>query len=111
MAKFSLEQTRHFVQNAATERNWVANTDEAFRDALAEGLNVNVGRYGYYLCPCRDSNGSRERDRDVVCPCTYATDDITEYGHCFCGLFLSPEFAASGNEPQPIPERRPEELI
>lgn len=49
--------------------------------------------------------------RDVICPCVYAGEDITEYGHCFCGLFLSREFHTTGKEVQPIPERRPEELL
>lgn len=32
--------------------------------------------------------------------------DHDEYGHCLCGLYLSREYAASGQEPSSIPERR-----
>lgn len=101
------EQTVEFVENAARHYGWVANPDRTFVEALAEGLTVNANRHGYYLCPCRDGDGDRKADADIVCPCVYARDDIPEYGHCFCGLFLSNEHAAAGKDVESIPERRP----
>jgi ferredoxin-thioredoxin reductase catalytic subunit len=104
----TLQQTELFIQNAAKRNGWVANPDESFRRILAEGLTTNVNRHGYYLCPCRDGEGDRRADGDIVCPCIYATADIEEYGQCFCGLFLSKEKAALGIvEVNQIPERRP----
>ena len=106
MADRTLDQTRQFIRNVAEKRGWVPNPDESFVESLAEGLTVNVNRYGYYLCPCRDGEGDRKEDRDIVCPCAYAPADIAEYGQCFCGLYLSPEKARNKPEVTQIPERR-----
>lgn len=107
MQKRTIEQTQQFIANAARRNGWVANPDTEFTKTIAEGLTTNVNRFGYYLCPCRDGDGDRAADQDIVCPCVYAVKDVEEYGQCFCGLFLSPEKAA---EPSPevrqIPERR-----
>jgi ferredoxin-thioredoxin reductase catalytic subunit len=74
---------------------------------LAEGLTTNFNRYGYFMCPCRDSEGSREKDKDLICPCAYSHPDVEEYGHCFCGLYCDPTFLENGGIPKAIPERRP----
>ncbi|NCN04063.1 MAG: ferredoxin:thioredoxin reductase [Spirochaetales bacterium] len=99
-----------FVQKVAEKQGWVPNPDEEFRKKIEAGLAENYNRYGYFLCPCRDGDGDRQADKDITCPCDYNVPDQKEYGHCFCGLFLSPEFAATGAPLQGIPERRPEEL-
>ena len=99
-------QAAEFIDNVARLRGWVANPDESFRGILADGLATNANRYGYFLCPCRDGDGDRSADRDIICPCTYAEQDIAEYGQCFCGLFLSKARAESGGELKQIPERR-----
>lgn len=106
----SMENTRQFVTMVANHRNWGLNPDPDFLNDLVEGLNTNFNRYGFYQCPCRDSWGDPQKDRDITCPCTYNVPDQQEYGHCFCGLFLSREFAATEKVPQQIPERRPPEL-
>jgi ferredoxin-thioredoxin reductase catalytic subunit len=106
MADKSLEQTRTFAQMVAKKQGWVLNPDSGFTDSLVEGLTTNFNRYGYYLCPCRDTEGSREADKDVVCPCAYSWKDVEEKGHCYCALYLSPSFARSGQAPGGIPDRR-----
>lgn len=106
MAERSVEQTRRFIERAAERNGWVANPDTTFTETIAEGLTTNANRFGYYLCPCRDGDGDRKADRDIVCPCVYAPKDIAEYGQCFCGLFLSPEKAEQNPEVRQIPERR-----
>lgn len=105
----TLDDTRKFTRMVAEKQGWELVADKEFYETLVEGLTTNWNRYGYYLCPCRDSDGSREADADVLCPCVYAKMDIQEYGHCYCSLYLSKKFAASGKEPQGIPERRYEE--
>lgn len=107
MAKRTIETTRTFIENAARRNGWVANPDTEFRETIAEGLTTNANRFGYYLCPCRDGDGDRKLDKDIVCPCVYAAKDVEEYGQCFCGLFLSPEKAQETPvEVNQIPERR-----
>ena len=106
MDKKTLEQTKRFTEMVAKKQGWTLTRDPRFYADLAEGLTVNFNRYGYYLCPCRDSDGSREKDADILCPCVYAKADIAEYGHCYCSLYWSEDFAASGKQPSGIPERR-----
>lgn len=106
-SKKTPEQTATFIEAVANKQGWVATPDQPFLHKICEGLTRNYQRYGYYLCPCRDGDGEREADRDIICPCVYAKADTAEFGHCFCGLYLSRDFAASGKEPSSIPERRP----
>jgi ferredoxin-thioredoxin reductase catalytic subunit len=95
-----------FIQAVASKHSWVVNPDSGFVTHLAGGLASNYNTYGYYLCPCRDGDGERELDADIICPCDYLKPDHEEYGHCLCGLFLTADFARLGKAPQPIPERR-----
>jgi ferredoxin-thioredoxin reductase catalytic subunit len=104
------EDVRRFVQRAARNRGWQLNPDHGFLNDLEAGLLATVTHYGYYLCPCRDGTGERQKDRDIICPCVYAQKDIEEYGQCFCGLFVSESFAAENRTAEQIPERRPEHL-
>ncbi|MCF7928459.1 MAG: ferredoxin:thioredoxin reductase [Spirochaetales bacterium] len=104
----SKEEVYTFVRMAAEHHGWVVSPDTQFVEILVDGLQENFNTYGYFLCPCRDGEGSRKADRDIVCPCVYSKPDIDEYGHCYCGLYLDPDFAASGRLPEPIPERRPD---
>ncbi len=98
-----------FIYQVADFQGWKVNLDREFVEALATGLRINYNRYGYFLCPCRDGDGVRSTDEDIICPCTYNEPDQAEYGHCFCGLFLSKQFYETGKEPDQIPERRPQE--
>lgn len=100
------EQTRVFTQMVASKQGWVLNPDQSFYATLVDGLSANFNRYGYFLCPCRDTEGSREADREAICPCVWSRPDIEEHGHCYCALYLSRSFAESGAEPQGIPDRR-----
>ncbi len=100
--------TSLFVQKTAVERGWKVQGNECFLDTVITGLDQNFEAYGYRLCPCRDGTGNKNQDKDIICPCDYAAEDIAEYGHCYCGLFLSGQMAASGEEVNSIPERRPE---
>lgn len=50
---------------------------------LLNGLLVNLKRYGYMSCPCRLASGSRDWDRDIICPCVYRQEDVRVYGRCY----------------------------
>jgi len=51
-------------------------------------------KYGVPFCPCRvldyDVEDLIEGNRDKICPCQYALEDIEEKGHCLCTLFWDP---------------------
>jgi ferredoxin-thioredoxin reductase catalytic subunit len=106
----TLEDTREFVRRVAEHNGWELNPDADFLEDLVHGLKENFNRYGYFLCPCRDGTGEREKDRDIICPCHYNVPDQKDYGHCFCALYFRPGFLEAGGTPQSIPERRPEDL-
>ena len=107
----NIEDTKKFVSLVANKQGWKLNSDKEFISDIIEGLMINYNRYGFYMCPCRDSWGEREKDKDIMCPCDYCKPDQEEYGHCFCGLYLLPEFQKEGKIPTSIPDRRPDELF
>nr|MDO8083205.1 ferredoxin-thioredoxin reductase catalytic domain-containing protein [Candidatus Sigynarchaeum springense] len=107
--KKTKENVVTFVTMTATKQNWKLHPDKEFLDMLIDGLMTNYNRYAYFSCPCRAASGVREKDSDIICPCAYCVPDQKKYGHCYCGLYLTPEFAKTGKKPKPIPERRPPE--
>lgn len=78
---------------------------------LLRGLLVNKDRYGYMACPCRLASGELDRDRDIVCPCTYRQPDVAEYGSCYCGLYVSKAWNDNDIGHVDVPERRPVDLM
>jgi len=98
--------TRSFIDMVADKQKWKVNPDNGFVDMLVVGLTKNYNRYGYFACPCREADGTREKDVDIICPCAYCRPDQKEYGHCYCWLFLVPDFFDTGKQPQYIPDRR-----
>jgi ferredoxin-thioredoxin reductase catalytic subunit len=83
------------------------NPDVAFTKDLIRGLLANEARYGYRACPCRLASGSKEADLDIICPCDYRDPDLTDYGSCYCALYVSGEILKGERSAQAIPERRP----
>jgi ferredoxin-thioredoxin reductase catalytic subunit/glutaredoxin len=77
---------------------------------LLRGLLVNKDRYGYMACPCRLASGSRETDKDIICPCRYREPDVQEFGACYCGLYVSAGWNAGKVERVVVPERRPADM-
>jgi len=104
----NIKDTEKFVSMVAEKQGWKLHPKKSFLRMLYEGLMTNWNRYGYYSCPCRDASGNRDEDKDIICPCDYCAPDQEEYGHCYCGLYLTKEFANTRKIPRYIPERRPE---
>lgn len=78
---------------------------------LLEALLVNKTRYGYMVCPCRLASGSRDNDKDIICPCEYRAPDVTEFGSCYCNLYVSKQWNEGKIEHEYVPERRPPEKM
>ncbi|HNX23684.1 MAG TPA: ferredoxin-thioredoxin reductase catalytic domain-containing protein [Spirochaetota bacterium] len=102
----SYDDVSLFISMVADKNKWKLNRDSEHMEMITEGLMKNYNRYGYFSCPCRDAEGVREKDKDMICPCDYCVPDQKEFGHCYCGLYLTEEFYKSGKEPKSIPERR-----
>ncbi|MBN2494674.1 MAG: ferredoxin:glutaredoxin reductase [Deltaproteobacteria bacterium] len=104
------EEARELMERLAAEARsggYLLNPDEEMVLDLMEGLLVNQQRYGYLACPCRDADGERELDLDIICPCDYRDADLDEHGACYCGLYVSEQVAAGEAAVHSIPERRP----
>lgn len=84
------------------------NPNRAFTLGLIRGLLVNEKRYGYWLCPCRLTDGGKGEDLDIVCPCDYRDPDLAEYGCCYCSLYVTQDVLDGKDKARRIPERRPE---
>jgi len=85
------------------------NPDRKFTLGLIEGMLVNERRYGYWACPCRLASGVKKEDLDIICPCDYRDADVSEYGACYCGLYVSQDVVDGKRKATRIPERRPPE--
>jgi len=88
-------------------KGYYFNKDKEKTLELLEALLTNKERYGYMSCPCRLASGSRENDKDIVCPCEYREPDIQEYHSCYCSLYVSKEWNEGKVSEVYIPERRP----
>ena len=83
------------------------NPDADFTQALIKGLITNEQRYGYRACPCRLASGDKQDDLDIICPCDYRDPDLSDFGACYCALYVSEAVLAGEKEVGSIPERRP----
>jgi ferredoxin-thioredoxin reductase catalytic subunit len=94
----------------ARQAGYNLNSDANFVRGLVKGLLVNETRYGYRACPCRLATGDKAEDLDIICPCDYRDADLTDFGACYCALYVSKAVLAGKHELASIPERRlPEE--
>lgn len=95
------------LDREAEEGGYHLNPDVDFTKNLVKGLLINEERFGYPACPCRLSFGTRDEDRDIICPCDYRDPDLNEYDACYCALYVSKEKLTKKVPISSIPERRP----
>jgi ferredoxin-thioredoxin reductase catalytic subunit len=104
-AKVDAEYQR--LQAEAESGGYHLHPDVEFTRDLIRGLLANEARYGYGACPCRLASGIKEDDLDIICPCDYRDPDLTDYGSCYCALYVSGAILRGERAAQAIPERRP----
>jgi ferredoxin-thioredoxin reductase catalytic subunit/predicted Zn-ribbon and HTH transcriptional regulator len=102
----TLEQVRKRAEADAKTYGYFLTPQEDLREMFFEGLKTNEERYGYPSCPCRLATGNLDYDRDIICPCDYRDPDVTQYGACYCRLYVNKQVCESQNLPE-VPERRP----
>jgi ferredoxin-thioredoxin reductase catalytic chain len=107
MTEITLEMVRQRAEADARTYGYYLNPDPKFLQSLLEGLKRNEERYGYPSCPCRLASGNFEIDRDIICPCDYRDPDVTEFGACYCALYVRKDLHEGKTEVNPVPERRP----
>ncbi len=91
----------------AKQGGYNLNPDVDFVKGLVKGLIVNMRRYGYQACPCRLAGENKGEDLDIICPCDYRDADVTDFGACYCALYVSKAVLKGEKELGSIPERRP----
>ncbi len=92
-------------------KGYYFNEDKAKVFELLEALILNKERYGYMACPCRLSSEDRDSDKDIICPCVYRTEDVKEFGSCYCNLYVSKAWNDNKIPHEYVPERRPPEKM
>jgi len=102
----TIDKEHQRLKREAEEGGYFLNPDIEFTKGLVEGLLTNTERYGYPACPCRLAEGEKEADLDIICPCDYRDPDISEFGTCYCALYVSAEVVDGSAEFHSIPERR-----
>jgi ferredoxin-thioredoxin reductase catalytic chain len=105
----TLEKVRKRAEADAKTYGYHLTPDKELLHDLFEGLAKNEERYGYPSCPCRLASGNFDFDRDIFCPCDYRDPDVTEFGYCYCALYVRKDVYEGKTTIQPIPERRPME--
>ncbi|MCX8206795.1 MAG: ferredoxin:glutaredoxin reductase [Methanothrix sp.] len=101
-----VEQLYQRLKEDAESAGYHLNPDRSFVMGIVRGLLTNYERFGYMACPCRLPSGVREEDLDIICPCDYRDQDLTEFGACYCALYVSERIARGEDELSPVPERR-----
>jgi ferredoxin-thioredoxin reductase catalytic chain len=105
------EQLYEMLKKVQEPKGYYFSDDAERVMDLMNGLLANKDRYGYMVCPCRLASGSREKDKDIICPCVYRTEDVAEYGSCYCNLYVSREWNEGKIPREYVPERRPVEMM
>ncbi len=107
----TMEGMKEYIGMVSQKNEWILNKDRNTLSDLYDGLLENKKSYGYQSCPCRLASGNRDLDRDLICPCDYAPDDVKEFGTCYCNLFMRSDFYDTFKTSYVIvPERRPIEM-
>lgn len=94
------------LRKTAEKTGYNLNPDTEFTSFLVRSLIINANRYGYWACPCRLASGDRQKDRDIICPCSYRDPDLSEYDQCYCALYVSQDVVNGNRQTGSIPERR-----
>jgi len=89
-----LKKTIDFTDKVIKQFGFVYNPDMEITQSIQFGLTRNKLIYDKRYCPCFFVTGDKQEDR--VCPCKPAIEnEIPSEGLCHCGIFCTPEFAAT----------------
>ena len=80
-----------WVRRYAEEKGLALNADDRKLTTVIRGLVRNRLKHGERYCPCRIRSGDPEKDRLIICPCSYHEEEIKGEGHCHCNLFFRPQ--------------------
>ncbi len=97
------EKTKKFTDKVNKQFGWVYNPNDDVNEGVLMGLARHKMLYGKRFCPCfmvvEDENGKPKSADDRICPCKPAIEhEIPEEGKCHCGIFCTPEYAATHDQ-------------
>ncbi|MFT5661462.1 MAG: rhodanese-related sulfurtransferase/ferredoxin-thioredoxin reductase catalytic subunit [Sulfurimonas sp.] len=94
-----MNKTIKFTDKVCESRGWEYNPEETVNEGVQMGLARNKMMYNKLFCPCfmvEEVDGKPQSVDNRTCPCTPAIEkEIPELGACHCGIFCTPEYAAS----------------
>ncbi|MEA1891461.1 MAG: ferredoxin-thioredoxin reductase catalytic domain-containing protein [Campylobacterota bacterium] len=94
-----MEKTIKFTDKVCESQGWVYNPQVEVNEGVQMGLARNKMMYNKLFCPCfmvEEVDGKPQSVDNRICPCPPAIKkEIPETGSCHCGIFCTPEFAAS----------------
>jgi ferredoxin-thioredoxin reductase catalytic subunit/rhodanese-related sulfurtransferase len=98
-----LKKTIDFTDKVIKQFGFAYNPDSEILQSVQFGLTRNKLIYDKRYCPCFFVTGNKEEDR--ICPCKPALGhEIPDEGSCHCGIFCTPEFAASKSAEEKLEE-------
>jgi ferredoxin-thioredoxin reductase catalytic chain len=106
LTPITIDQVKRRAEADAKTFGYYLTPDTDLLQGLLEGLKVNEERYGYPSCPCRLASGIFDHDRDIICPCDYRDPDVSEFGACYCRLYVNKDVFEGKTELPTVPERR-----
>ncbi len=101
-----VDDLHDLLKKSQEARGYYFNRDRERTFDLIRGLLTNKDRYGYMACPCRLASGNRDKDQDIICPCVYREPDVSEFGACYCQLYVSQSWNSGEIDHVEVPERR-----
>lgn len=102
-----VDDLHDMLKKGQEAKGYYFNRDRERTFDLLRGLLTNKDRHGYMACPCRLASGTREKDRDIICPCIYRKPDVDEFGACYCQLYVNQSWNRGEIDHVQVPERRP----
>lgn len=83
---------RKMLNDYAAHAPYQLHPDLKIVNNVIKGLVMRKIKYGYAYCPCRLVMGDNERDKKIICPCVYHSEEIEREGECHCQLFVSANY-------------------
>ena len=83
------EELKKIWETFTENNDFILNPDKKHVEFLADGVLKLEKKQGMKHCPCRLSDGTFEKDLELLCPCNFKTHTTwAKEGRCWCGLFV-----------------------
>ena len=73
----------------AGESGYKLNPDYDIVVTAIKAIANNMRDKGEPYCGCRPTTGDKEKDKELICPCSRRDKDIAKRGACLCALYVA----------------------